>query len=145
MKKFVFIALASLAVHSAAFAQAKKAAPAEPAPAAKTEKTEKTEKADKNDAKATRPMPMNSRVDEIDAAAKTFTQVTRDGKRVKHVITKDTEIKQGTSSAKFDDIKVGDMVAGSRLKKAADGTEYEVVKITKFGAKPAADAPKEKK
>ena len=141
MKKYVLIALAAFSLQGAAFAQAKKAAPAEPAPTTKTE----SKKEEKADAKATRPMPMHSRVDEIDAAGKTFTQVTRDGKRVKHVVTKDTDIKQGTSSAKFDEIKVGDMVSGSRLKKNEEGTEYEIVKITKFGAKPKADAPKDKK
>ena len=85
---------------------------------------------------------MHSRVDEIDAEGKTFTQNTRDGRKVKHVITKKTEIKQGRDSAKFEDIKVGDMVAGSRIKKNAEGTEYEIIKITKFGSKPK---PEEKK
>jgi hypothetical protein len=142
MKKHILIALTAFALQAVTFAQAKKAAEPTP-PAAKTEAPKPEPK--KADAKSDRPMPMNSRVDEIDAAAKTFTQVTRDGKRVKHVITKDTEIKQGTSSAKFEEIKVGDTVAGSRIKKTEDGTEYEVVKITKFGAKPKADAPKDKK
>jgi hypothetical protein len=35
--------------------------------------------------------------------------------------------------AKFEDIKVGDWVSGTRLKKS--DTEYEVLKITKFGPK----------
>ena len=88
---------------------------------------------------------MNARADEIDAAGKTFTQVNKDGKKVKHVISDATEIKNGEAAAKFEDIKVGDTVAGLRNKKNADGTEYEVVKITKFGPKaPKADKPAEK-
>ena len=35
--------------------------------------------------------------------------------------------------AKFEDVKVGDWVSGLRIKKS--DTEYEVVKITKFGPK----------
>jgi hypothetical protein len=84
---------------------------------------------------------MNSRADEIDAAGKSFTQVNKDGKKVKHIISDTTEIKNGDAAAKFEDIKVGDTVSGLRNKKNADGTEYEVVKITKFGAK----APKAEK
>lgn len=112
-----------------AFAQAekkpaKKAAaekPAEKAPEAKPAADEK----------APRALPMNSRADEIDAKAKTFTMKRKDGVAVKHMVTEKTEIKQGEAAATFDDIKAGDMVAGSRHKKS--DTEYEVVKITKFG------------
>ena len=50
---------------------------------------------------------------------------------MKHVVTAKTEINNGDKSAKFKDIKVGDFVSGLRLKKS--DTEYEVVKITKFG------------
>lgn len=85
---------------------------------------------------------MNARADEIDAATKTITQVNKDGKRVANVVTDKTEIKQGDAAAKFEDIKVGDTVAGLRTKTKPDGSEYEVVKITKFGAKAA---PAEKK
>ena len=130
MKTHILILLSALALPSSLLAQAKKPEPGAPAPAKK------------EDGKATRPLPMNSRVDEIDAAGKTFTQNTREGKKVKHVITNKTEIKQGTNSAKFEDIKVGDMVAGSRIKKNTDGTEYEVIKITKFGPKAKADDKK---
>ncbi len=78
---------------------------------------------------------MNARADEIDAAGKSFTQKTKEGKLVKHIVTATTEIKNGDAAAKFEDIKKGDTVAGLRTKKNADGTEYEVVKITKFGPK----------
>ncbi|MEK0449791.1 MAG: hypothetical protein RL088_2059 [Verrucomicrobiota bacterium] len=144
MKKLLFTLTFGLAIVAspAAFAQAKKKEPAAPAaapagaPAADAKKPE---------AKAAKPLPMNARADEIDAAGKTFTQVNKDGKKVKHVISDATEIKNGEAAAKFEDIKVGDTVAGLRNKKNADGTEYEVVKITKFGPKaPKADKPAEK-
>ena len=144
MKTQILILLSALTLPTSILAQAKKPEPG--APAATAKPAEATKPADaapkKEEAKNARPLPMNSRVDEIDAAAKTFTQNTRDGRKVKHFITSKTEIKQGTSSAKFEDIKVGDMVAGSRIKKTADGTEYEVIKITKFGAKAKADEKK---
>ena len=131
------VALALLASGPALFAQAKKTEPAA-APSAEA----KSDAGKSDELKKTRPMPMNSRVDEIDAEAKTFTQNTRDGRKVKHIITAKTEINQGTKSATFEDIKVGDMVAGSRIKKNTEGTEYEIVKITKFGAKPKSDDKK---
>ncbi len=153
MKKLLFTLTFGLALVAspAAFAQAKKkeaakpaeaptapAAPAAPAAAPAAD-------AKKPDAKAAKPIPMNSRADEIDAAGKSFTQVNKDGKKVKHIVSATTEIMQGEAAAKFEDIKVGDTVAGLRNKKNADGTEYEVVKITKFGPKaPKADKPAEK-
>jgi hypothetical protein len=149
----MLVALVSGLIPASALAQANKPEPATPpsatkpaAPAgAKTSEAAKPaeKEKEKEGLKALKPMPMNSRVDEIDAAGKSFTQVTRDGRRVKHIITAKTEINQGKDRAKFEDIKVGDMVAGSRLKKNADGTEYEVIKITKFAAKAA--KPEEKK
>ena len=93
--------------------------------------------------KAPKPLPMHSRADAIDAAAKTFTMTRKDGVAIKHVVTATTEIKNGEAAAKFEDIKVGDFVNGLRNKKS--DTEYEVVKITSIKAapaKPAADAPK---
>ena len=80
-----------------------------------------------------KPMAMYSEVATIDAAGKSFTHKNKDGKEVKFVITDKTEIKNGDAAAKLEDIKVGDYVSGSRLKKSE--TEYEVVKITKFGPK----------
>jgi hypothetical protein len=147
MKKLIStLALGLLiATSPAAFAQAKKkdpaAKPAE-APAAPAAAEEK-----KPEAKAAKPLPMNSRADEIDAAGKSFTQINKDGKKVKHVVGATTEILQGDKPAKFEDIKVGDIVSGLRNKKATDGTEYEVVKITKFGPKAAKaeKAPKAEK
>jgi hypothetical protein len=117
---------------SSALAQARKK---EPAPAAAETKPAEAAKPAAKEAKAVKPLPMNARVDEIDASAKTFTQVRKDGVRVKHVLTQDTPIHQGEAAAKFEDLKVGDMVGGLRIKKNPDGTEYEVVKITKFGPK----------
>ena len=140
MKKILFTLTLSAALalcSQPAFAQ-KKAAPApdatKPADAPKAADPAKPKgdkpKADK--AAADKPLPMNARADEIDAAGKSFTQNTKDGKKVKNVVTDKTEIKNGDKDAKFEDIKVGDTVAGSRIKKS--DTEYEVVKITKFGA-----------
>ena len=162
MKKLTLLLAATIAFagSSSLYAQAKKkpdaAAPATtPAkPDAKpAEKPAAKADAKPADAKAGKPMPLYSVVDEIDAAGKTFTHKNDDGKAVKFIVTDKTIIKQGEADAKFEDIKVGDAVSGLRVKKNAEGTEYEVVKITKFGAPAAkgaakdkkADAPKEKK
>jgi hypothetical protein len=111
---------------------AKKPAEAKAAPEAKPAAEAKAG----GEAKA---MGMYVKVDAIDAAGKTFTHKNKDGKEVKFVVTDKTEIKNGDAAAKLADIKVGDTVSGSRMKKSE--TEYEVVKITKFGVA----APKEKK
>ena len=136
MKKLIFtLTLAgALALGSqSAFAQAKKkpAAPAD-APAA----AEKPKAA----ADATKPMPMHTVVDSIDASGKSFTHKNKDGKEVKYVTTAKTEFKNDEKEAKFGDIKVGNEVNGMRLKKS--DTEYEVVKTTYIGApKPKAEKP----
>lgn len=86
-----------------------------------------------------RPLPMNARVDAIDAEGKSFTtNRKKDNVALKHIITDKTDIKNGGAAATFADIKVGDMVAGSRIRKS--DTEFEVVKITKFGAPAKKDA-----
>lgn len=133
MKKFL-ITLSIVALSMPAFAaEAKKEKkPAEKPAAEKPAETKPEAKpGDAKADKATRPMPMNARADSIDASAKTFSMKRKDGVEVKHVVTDKTEIKQGEAVAKFGDIKVGDMVSGLRNKKSE--TEYEVVKITKFG------------
>jgi hypothetical protein len=132
MKKLIALTLAVALVSPVAFAQNAKKKAAEAAPAEKKPAAEAPAKADK-------PLPMNSRVDELDAASKSWTQVNKDGKRVKHVVTDETTIMLGEAPAKFEDIKVGDTVAG--LRKKVSDTEYTVVKITKFGHK----APKAEK
>ena len=132
----------ALALPAVSFAAPKK----EAAGAAATEVKKAADKpaaAAADAVKAPRALPMHSRADSIDAAAKTFTMTRKDGVAIKHVVTATTEIKNGEAAAKFEDIKVGDFVNGLRNKKS--DTEYEVVKITKFGpapAKKAADAPK---
>ena len=78
-------------------------------------------------------IPMYSEVSSIDTAGKSWIHKNKSGKEVKFVVTDKTDIKNNGAAAKFDDIKVGDWVSGSRVKKS--DTEYEVVKITKFGAK----------
>jgi len=88
-----------------------------------------------------RPLPMNSRADSIDHTNKTFTMKRKDGVEVKHVLSATAEIKNGDSPATFADIKKGDWVAGSRFKHSE--TEYEVVKITKFGPRVKKEDKKE--
>lgn len=129
-------------VPTAAFAAEKKAAKKEgAAPSAEAKKSDSKPAAEAKpaEAKAGKTLPMNSRVDSIDTAGKSFTQKTKDGKEVKHVLGASAEVKNNGAAAKFEDIKVGDTVSGSRIKKS--DTEYEIVKITKFG--PA--APKKAK
>ena len=139
-KLFTLATLSAIAFSMpvSAFAAPKKEAAA--APAAESKKA--TEKP-ADTVKAPKPLPMHSRADSIDAAAKTFTMTRKDGVAIKHVVTATTEIKNGEAAATFADIKVGDFVNGLRNKKS--DTEYEVVKITSIKAapaKPAADAPK---
>jgi hypothetical protein len=94
-------------------------------------------------AEAAKPLPMHVRADSIDVKAQTFiTKRKTDGVQVKNVVTAQTEIKNGDAAATLADIKVGDYVSGSRIKKS--DTQYEVVKITKFGPPtevPASKAP----
>jgi hypothetical protein len=136
MKRMLLVlGLAAALVCPEAWAQLKmkegRATPASRAPAAAATPAAK--------AIPDRKFPMHSRVDEIDAAYKTFTHVNADGKRVKFVVTATTTIQQGDAPAKFEDIKVGDTVSGSRVK--VSDTEYTVVKITKFGVVPKKAAP----
>ena len=136
MKKLLsIVTLAALALALPSVSFAAKKAPAAPAatPAAATPAPAATPAAAK-------PIPLYSEVSSIDAAGKSWTHKNKDGKEVKFVLTDTTEIKQKGVPAKFEDIKVGDWVSGVRLKKSE--TEYEVVKITKFGAKTEkGDAP----
>ena len=155
MKKLFTLATLSalaLALPVSAFAKAKAAAQTAPTAPAATAKNaaEKPMAAAADAVKATKPIPMYVKVDAIDAATKTLSHTKVDGVVVKNVVTATTEIKNGEAAAKFEDIKVGDTVSGLRLKKSP--TEYEVVKITKFGvvapkmkAAPAAAEPKKKK
>lgn len=125
MKKFLTIlTLTAFAAAPATVFAAKKEAAA-PAAEAKPAAPE---------AKPPKAMGMSTKVDAIDAAKKSFTHTNKDGKVVKFNVLATTEIKNGDAAAKFEDIKVGDTVNGSRMKKNEDGTEYDVVKITKFGA-----------
>ena len=137
-------AAVGLSLPNLAFAQEKKKK--ETAPAATAKKA-----ADKPAAagapaaekKANRPIPMYARADSIDVSAKTFTMKTKDGREIKHSLSDKTEIKTGDAAAKVEDVKEGDWVSGTRMKKGDN--EYEVVKITKFGprAEKAKDAAKD--
>lgn len=123
----------ALAVPTGSFAADKKikkdTPAATPAPAAKAPETKPAATPS-----AGKAMGMYVKVDTIDAATKTFTHKNKDGTEVKFVATEKTEVKNGEAAATFADIKVGDTVSGSRIKKSA--TEYDVVKITKFGPAP---------
>jgi hypothetical protein len=124
MKKLIFtltLAGALALGGQSAFAEAKKK-PAEPAAPA----------AEKPKADASKPLPFHTIVDSIDAAGKSFSHKNKDGKEVKNVVTAKTELKNDGKDAKFEDIKVGDEVTGTHLKKS--DTEYEVVKTTYIGA-----------
>jgi hypothetical protein len=132
MKKLIFtltLACALALGGQSAFAQAKKKA----AEAAAEKPKAAAEAAKPDAAKTDKPIPMYVRADEIDVAGKSITQVAKDGKKSKNVVTATTEIMNGDKAAKLEDIKVGDYVSGNR-KKTGDGV-YEIVKITKFGAK----------
>ena len=131
MKKLLTILTltALAALPATTFAAAKKEAAPAATPAPKPAATPAAKPAEK----PAKSMPMYSEVSTIDVAAKTFTHKNKDGKEVKFVLTDKTEIKNGDAAAKLEDIKVGDYVSGSRLKKSE--TEYEVIKISKFGAK----------
>jgi len=132
----------SLGLATSASAAEKKAAKKEgAAPAAEAKKADAKPAAEgKKPAKAVtgKPITMYARVDSIDTAGKSFIHKTKEGE-MKHVLAANAEIKNAGADAKFEDIKVGNMVSGSRIRKSA--TEYEVVKITKFGAA-APKAPK---
>lgn len=77
-----------------------------------------------------KPMPFQLSVDALDATG--FVHNNKDGTKVRHNVTDKTVIKQGKADAKFADIKVGDTVSGLRTKTKTDGTEYDLVKVTKF-------------
>lgn len=141
MKKLLTIlTLTAFAAAPATVLAAKKEAAAPAAPAAEAKPAIAKPEAKPAAPTVVKPSPMNTKVDTIDAAAKTFTHTNKkDSKVVKFVVTATTEIMNGEAPAKFADIKVGDTVSGLRIKKS--DTEYEVVKITKFGVV----APKEKK
>ncbi len=129
MKKLLTILTltAFVALPATTFAAPKKETPAAtPAPAAPAKPATAKPAAPKS-------LPMYSHADSIDVAAKSFTTKRKDGVEVKHVLTATTEIKNGEAAATLADIKVGDYVSGSRIKKSE--TEYEVVKISKFGPK----------
>ena len=137
MKKSQFataLAVALLFVPAGAHAKKKAAdaAAAAAAEAAAAPVPAAAKKAALGDApKVNKPIPMYVKVDAIDARAKTFSSTKKDQTVVNYSLTSNTSIKNLEADAKFADIKVGDMVSGLRLKKSP--TEYDVVKITKFG------------
>jgi hypothetical protein len=75
-------------------------------------------------------LPMRIRVDAIDPSGTTLITERKDGVRIRSVVTDRTEIRNGFAEATFAEIKVGDMVNGSRVKRAED--KYEVLSVTKI-------------
>jgi hypothetical protein len=149
MKKLLFtLTLAGVLAlgGQSAFAQAKKKATPTPAPGDAPAAAPAAAPADKPKTDA-KPSPFHTIVDSIDAKGQSFSHKNKDGKEVKFVVTSKTELLNEGKSATFADIKVGDEVTGTRLKKS--DTEYDVVKTGYIGApkkkaeKPAAD-PKKK-
>jgi hypothetical protein len=88
------------------------------------------------DSASVRTLPMRIRVDAIDTQQTVLITERKDGVRIRSVVTDRTEIRNGLAVAGFAEIKVGDMVNGSRMKRAKD--EYEVLSITKI--EPGRDA-----
>lgn len=130
--KVTSIVVLSLGLAAGAFAADKKTKDAVvPAPAAAAA-AKTTAESKPEDEKSGKTITMYSRVDSIDAAKKTFTTKRKDGIEVKNTLGPSAEVRNNGAAAKFDDIKVGDMVSGSRVKKST--SEYEILKITKFGA-----------
>ena len=109
--------------------------PVPPTPTAPEKVVGETKPAPEKATGEVKPLPMHSRADVIDVKARTFTSKRKDGVEVKHVLISSTEIHQGDTPAKLEDIKVGDYVSGLRQK--VSPTEYTVIKITKFGPKEA--------
>ncbi len=124
-----------LALPASGLAAEKKAKPADTAKPAAEKPADPAKPAAEKVAGEGKTLPMYAEVSAIDAGGKSFTHKNKDGKEVKFVITDKTEIKNNEAPAKFADIKVGDYVSGSRVKKS--DTEWEIVKISKFGPKEA--------
>jgi hypothetical protein len=148
----VMIAALALALPVGVSAAEKKGAAEKPAEGAKKPAAQAAAPAGEAPEKVVgegKAIPMHVRADAIDTKAKTFTMKRKDGVEVKHIITGTTTIMNGEATAKLEDIKVGEYVSGLRRKKT--DTEYEVVKITKFGPAPEKKAkaegakPEEKK
>jgi hypothetical protein len=122
-------ALTALASPSYA-AQKKKTSekkPAEPAKAADPAKSDESQKP-----VASKPIPYQGNVGSVDATAKTFTLKNKDGKEHVYTVTEKTQITSNEAPATFDDIKVGEIVRGTRLK--LGDAKWEAVKVM-IGAK----------
>lgn len=78
-------------------------------------------------------MPFLTTVDEV--GDHWFIHKNKNGTKVVFVVTDKTVVKQSGAEANFAGVQVGDTISGVRIKAKEDGTEYEVVKISKFGRK----------
>lgn len=121
--------LAALTFAVPAFAAEKKSA--KPAAVEET-----APKADEEKPTSTKPLPYRGTVAAVDAAAKTFTTKNKDGKENVFHVTDKTVIMKDKSSATFADIKEGEAVRGTRIKKGDQN--WEAVKVL-IGAKAAAE------
>ena len=134
-RKFLIVFLSAAALGTftplTALAQEKKAKKAsDKAPAKSAEdaanKTADAKPAEKG-ADATRAVPYQGKVASVDAAAKTFTIKTQAGKEHVFAITDKTAITKDEGAATFEDIKVGEVVRGTRTKKGEG--QWEAVKV----------------
>lgn len=81
-----------------------------------------------------KPAPFTARVSELTTSG--FISVGPNGAKQNNLVTAKTEIKKGEKSSVFGDIKLGDVVTGSRTKTSKAG-EWDVLKITNFVSEPA--------
>lgn len=73
------------------------------------------------------PLPFQGKVDTIDADGKKFTTKNKDGKMNTFNITDKTVITKDDAPAKFADLKIGEVVRGTRIKKGEG--EWDAVKV----------------
>jgi hypothetical protein len=81
-----------------------------------------------------KPAPFTARVSELTTSG--FMSVGPNGAKQTNLVTAKTEIKKGDKSAVFGDLKLGDVVTGTRTKTPKAG-EWDVLKITNFVSEPA--------
>lgn len=130
----------ALGLAAPAFAAEKKKMEPAAATPAPVEKKNEMKPVEAPPAKKTGALPYKGVVDTVDVAGKKFTTKNKDGKVNTFTVTAATVVTKEDAPAKFEDIKVGDYVRGSRIKKGEG--EWEAVKVT-IGVKKA-EVPKTK-
>lgn len=84
-------------------------------------------------------LPFAAVASSVDATG--FTHKNKDGTLERFTVSEKTPVENDKAAAKWADVKPGDEIHGSRLKKADN--EWEVIKITHFGP-PKTKEPKAK-